>query len=279
MKFLFPILFCLFSFTFCSFAQVLEPLELETVVRVDSSRRLISYSPIREADVMWQRRIWRVVDLREKINQYLYFPLEHSFNRSNLFSLISNGIRSKSLQPYDPFYDDFTRPITHEQALSIGLDTLFYEDHIPTPPYDLVSVIRIDSLDPASIKKFFIKEDWVFDKARSEMTVRILGICPVREIRNEFGEILGEQMMYWIYFPELRHILSQNAIYNKHNKAYSLSYDDAFMKRMFSSYIYKEDNVFNRSISDYNNVGMEAYLESEFLKEKIRNFESDLWEY
>ena len=127
------------------------------------------------------------------------------------------------------------------------------------------------------MKKYLVKEDWIFDKARSVMEVRIIGICPVREVRNPDGSLRGEQMMYWIYFPELRNLLSQYPIYNRFNLAQPISYDDAFIKRMFSSYIYKEDNVFDRKISDYL-AGLDAYLEGESIKEKMRLFESDLWE-
>src|SRR5690606_32034074 len=183
------------------------------------------------------------------------------------------------LRAYDPFYDDFTVPYTAQQALSIGSDTTYYTDYRPYEPYEEYDTFRINTLDYSSIKKFYIKEDWVFDKARSVMEVRILGICPVREVRDQNGEYRGEQPMYWIYFPELRTIIANEEMYNRYNNiANQLTYDDAFMKRMFSSYIYKEDNVYDRKISDYMKNGLEALLESEDIKDKMRNYEHDLWE-
>lgn len=260
-------------------AQVLEPRDQIYDKVTTPTRRITPYTEIREADVMWQRRIWRVMDLREKMNQTFYYPFEVTNGRSNLITIIKNSLEAGELRAYDPFYDDFTVPYTAQQALSIGSDTTYYIDYRPYEPYEEYDTFRINTLDYSSIKKFYIKEDWVFDKARSVMEVRILGICPVREVRDQNGEYRGEQPMYWIYFPELRTIIANEEMYNRYNNiANQLTYDDAFMKRMFSSYIYKEDNVYDRKISDYMKNGLEALLESEDIKDKMRNYEHDLWE-
>lgn len=259
------LLYLLFFVPLLLFGQTLEP------------NTPLVYPKLREADIMWQHRIWRVIDLREKMNQYLYYPFEETNGRISLFGIIRYGVENDLLTTYDPMYDDFSMRLNKQAAISIGTDTVTYEDNYPDPPYDTYTVTRIEHLDNSSVKKYLVKEDWIFDKARSVMEVRIIGICPVREVRNPDGSLRGEQMMYWIYFPELRNLLSQYPIYNRFNLAQPISYDDAFIKRMFSSYIYKEDNVFDRKISDYL-AGLDAYLEGESIKEKMRLFESDLWE-
>ncbi len=261
-------------------AQVLEPRDQLYDKVTTPTRRVMPYADIREADVMWQRRIWRVLDLREKMNQSFYYPFEVTNGRSNLITIIKNGVESGELRAYDPFYDDFTVPYTAQQALNIGADTIFYTDYRPYEPYEEYDTFRYQALDYSAIKKFYIKEDWVFDKARSVMEVRILGICPVREVRDpNTGEWRGEQPMYWIYFPELRLIMANEEIYNRFNNiGQQITYDDAFMKRMFSSFIYKEDNVYDRQIKDYMKDGLEALLENEDIKDRIRNYEHDLWE-
>lgn len=267
-------LFFGFAFSLSLFAQVLQPGEIYST---EHNRTLIPYPKVREADVMWQRRIWRTIDLREKMNQYLYYPFEANNGRLNLFAVIQQAIADGQVQPYDPLYDDFKLSMTKEVALSIGVDTIYYEDYDPNPPYDPIRAQRVEQLNPADITKYYIKEDWFFDKARSVMEVRILGICPVRTVRNQHGEVLGEQMMYWIYFPELRSQLIQHSMYNRYNNAQEITYDDAFTKRLFSSYIHKVDNVYDRRISDYK-VGLDALLESEQIKDDIRLYEHDLWE-
>lgn len=260
-------------------AQVLEPRDQLYDKVTTPTRRIMPYTEIREADVMWERRIWRVIDLREKMNQTFYYPFEVTNGRSNLITIIKNSIEKGELRAYDPFYDDFTVAYTAQQALNIGSDTIFYTDYRPYEPYEEYDTFRYNSLDYSTIKKFYVKEGWVFDKARSVLEVRILGICPVREVRDQNGEFRGEQPMYWVYFPELRTIIANEEIYNRFNNiGQQITYDDAFMKRLFSSYIYKEDNVYDRQIKDYMKNGLEALLENEDIKDRIRNYEHDLWE-
>ncbi|MGZ4049029.1 MAG: type IX secretion system ring subunit PorN/GldN, partial [Bacteroidia bacterium] len=95
---------------------------------------------------------------------------------------------------------------------------------------------------------------------------------------SEEGDVIGVKPLFWIYFPDARPYLAKAAVFNRHNDAERMSYDELFTKRMFSSYVYKESNVYNRSILDYK-TGLDVQLESEDIKENIFNYESDLWHY
>ena len=109
------------------------------------------------------------------------------------------------------------------------------------------------------------------------MDVRIIGICPVVDDYLN-GVFRGYKPLFWVYFPEARPIFAKAEVFNRHNSAKRLTYDDVFWKRMFNSYIYKEENVYDRVITDYA-TGLDALLESERIKTEIFNFEHDLWEY
>ncbi|MCX6295458.1 MAG: gliding motility protein GldN, partial [Bacteroidetes bacterium] len=130
----------------------------------------------------------------------------------------------------------------------------------------------------ANIRQYWIKEDWFFDKQRSVMEARIIGICPLAEKVSETGDVIGVKPLFWIYFPEARPYLAKAAVFNRHNDAERMSYDELFVKRMFASYVYKESNVYNRTISEYK-TGLDALLESESIKEEVFDYESDLWHY
>ncbi|MCF8345030.1 MAG: hypothetical protein K9H13_10385, partial [Bacteroidales bacterium] len=39
-------------------------------------KRPIPYPPLRKADIMWEKIIWRVIDMRQKLNQPFYYPIE-----------------------------------------------------------------------------------------------------------------------------------------------------------------------------------------------------------
>lgn len=280
-KIIIALFVCVLSFMPQTQAQVLEPQDgVYDKVHTDT-RRVVPYTSLREADVMWSRRIWRTIDLREKMNQFFYYPQEPTNGRKNLITIILDAVlKDKTVAAYDPMYDDFKVKYTLAEVAAIGADTIFKTLQRPFPPYDDYDTTIINTLDVTTIKKFMVKEDWFFDKQKSVMEVRIVGICPVRErLDPQTGEFRGYSPMFWIYFPELRRIIANEEIYNRFNNvAQQITYDDVFMKRMFASYIHKEDNVYDRRIEDYLKNGLDALLESEDIKDKIRNFEHDLWE-
>jgi len=178
------------------------------------------------------------------------------------------------------FSDDFNIPYTVDQVRQIGNgdpDTVIIYDS--NPPYDSIGVKVIPrSLDPTTITSFMLKEDWYFDRNRSVMEPRILGIAPRRLIRDpNTDEVRGTQTMYWVYFPELRKVLIHEEVYNPYNFGARITYDDLFMKRQFNSLIIKVDNNYDREIADYTK-GIDALLEAENIKDILFKFEHDVWE-
>ena len=244
------------------------------------TRKVVPYTHLREADVMWATRIWRKLDLREKINHPLYYPTEAIKNRRSLTQVIIEAVREGSLTAYEALDDEFTRTLTKaeiERKLSF-IDTQYLES--PDPPYDLQMTVFEEPFQSSSVKEFRLKEDWFFDRQKSVMDVRIIGIQPVADnIDRTTGEIRGTEPMFWIYFPEARNIFASAEVFNRQNDAERRTMEDIFWKRMFSSYIYKEKNVYDRQISEYMLNGIDQLLEAEKIKEDIFILEHDLWEY
>ena len=244
------------------------------------TRKVIPYTHLREADVMWATRIWRKLDLREKINHPLYYPVEPIKNRRSLTQVILEAVREGSLTAYDPLDDEFTMTLTKaeiERKLSF-IDTQYIEN--PEPPYDLQMTVIEEEFQPKNVKEFRLKEDWFFDRQKSVMEVRIIGIQPVADnVDRNSGEVRGKEPMFWVYFPEARNIFASAEVFNRQNDAERRTLEDIFWKRMFGSYIYKEKNVYDRQISDYMLNGLDQLLEAERIKEEIFILEHDLWEY
>jgi len=135
--------------------------------------------------------------------------------------------------------------------------------------------------DRNQVKKWRLKEEWFFDKQRSVMDVRIIGMAPLKEDRDEVsGQLTGGfSPLFWVYFPEAREILINAEVFNLvKNNAERRTYDDIFWKRMFGSTITKESSVMDRKVNEYM-VGLDALLEAERIKTEIFNMEHDLWEY
>ncbi|MBE0663100.1 MAG: gliding motility protein GldN [Bacteroidales bacterium] len=270
------------SFSTQAFAQILDSPPRDAVYdKIHTPERgPIPYAHIREADVMWMKRIWRVIDMRERMNQPFYYPEYPHNGWRNLITVLMDALKEGSITAYDASSptDEFLVPLTYHEIMRRleRTDTMRYQR--PNPPYEWYDTVVITRFNAMDVKRFRVKEDWVFDKQRSMMEARILGICPVRDSYDERGELRGYEPLFWIYFPEARNVLAKAEVFNRFNSAHRLSYDDVFLKRMFASYIYKEDNVYDRQISDYA-IGLDALLEAERIRNQMFLWETDLWEY
>lgn len=172
--------------------------------------------------------------------------------------------------------DEFLAPMSYWEVVNRQTDTIHRTLQRPYPPYDQYDTIIYSEFDPSTVLQLRIKEDWYFDKQRSQMMVRIIGLCPVI-IKDREGVEVPEPL-FWIHFPEARNVLAKSQIYNRYNDAERRTYDEVFWKRMFSSYIYKESNVYDRRIGEYMK-GIDALFEAERIKNELFNFEQSLWEF
>jgi len=246
-------------------------------------RRVISYVYLREADVMWLKRTWRRIDLRQKINHVMYYPEDPVQGRKSLFAVISEAILNDgTITAYDPgplgTDDMFTMRMTSEDARRalFSVDTSYTEDIESGELVPVVQEVKVESRD---IKWYDIKEEWFFDRQRSVMEARIIGICPMKAKYDEIsGEFRGLQPLFWIYYPEARYVFVKSEIFNRNNDVERRTYEDVFWKRQFGSYVIKESNVYDRSIAEYK-TGLDALLEAEQIKDGIFELEHDLWSF
>jgi gliding motility associated protien GldN len=246
------------------------------------TRRAIPYTHLREADVMWSKRIWRVIDLREKINHPLYYPTTPILDRKSLYDVIKDAaLNDGTITLFDqPALDDeFKYEMTKSEIEKklVKWDTNDVED--PNNPGTYSKAAVKNEISSERIWKYWVKEDWFFDKQRSVLDVRIIGICPLTEKLSETGESTGgDNALFWVYFPEARPLFANQEVYMRHNDAERRTLEDIFWKRMFSSYVRKETNVYDRVISEYKS-GLDALLESERVKTDIFVYEHDLFHF
>jgi len=261
-------------------------------------KKVQQYAPLRQADVMWSRKVWREIDLRQKINHPFYYPENNGIvgaavtgDRKSLIDVIYSAIKEGTITAYgNAVYDDEMRvPMTPQEINSVGGAK---EEKIKVQDWDAIALgadpedawidtTNIVPFNRNTVKKWRLKEEWFFDKQRSVMDVRILAIAPLQEDKDEVnGQLLGTfSPLFWVYFPEARKVLINAEVFNLvKNDAERRTYDDIFWKRMFSSTITKEANVMDRKINEYM-VGLDALLEAERIKTEIFNMEHDLWEY
>ncbi|MEY3598005.1 MAG: gliding motility protein GldN [Bacteroidota bacterium] len=273
------------------FAQAQTALDGAYVPEHNPTRRVVPYPHLRQADVMWKRRIWEQIDLRQKMNYSLYYPVKPIKDRKCLFDLISDGINQGQITAYKPVNamllpdDEFTMPMSPEEVD----DALNFIEIVPLKSVadptqdslDLMGSTVADTiktkLEADKILRYELKEDWIFDKQRSERYVRIIGIAPVAEKKTAAG--VSVEKLFWLYFPECRYLFANADVFNLHNTSQPITFDDLFQKRMFSAFVVKEENVYDRRIEEYYRDPMKAILESERIKEDLFLFEHDLWHY
>jgi gliding motility associated protien GldN len=263
-------------------AQLQTVLDGAYVKEHNPTRKVIPYPHLRQADVMWTRRVWEVIDLKQKMNHSLYYPLDELQDRQSLWQVIFKALTEEgSLTAYDlgPTLDDeFNFALTGTQVDSmLNREVTSYVPDLETgEPKPVTSIIKIGSQDIVAYK---LKEDWIFDKQRSERYVRIIGLAPMYLNKSlETGEVKGIKELFWLYFPECRYVFANYDVFNLHNDSQRMSFDDLFQKRMFSAYMIKEENVYDREIQDYAK-GIDALLESERIKNDMFLMEHDLWNY
>lgn len=274
---IFSVLFILIAF----FSQKAEAQEKWIYEKQIGQRAPAPYQAVREADVMWAKKIWRLVDLREKMNHPLYYPTTPQGDWHSLIDVILGEIKSGTVNAYDAAEgDDMTVVITQadiDTKFGATVDTIEVEDPNNPGIYSL-EIVKTEA-SSSEVKQYIVQEVWYFDTKLSSLQVRIVGLCPIRISYNSDLESYQKRKLFWIYYPDFRTTFANHESYNRNNDAHRISYDDTFLQRRFASFILAESNVYdNRDVTEYE-TGRGALLESEKIKEAIFNMEQDLWEY
>jgi len=280
----------------------------------------LSYGYIDDRDVLMGKTVWEIIDLNEKINFPLYFPVDTAnigAERRSLYDILTKAIKKgritevytdsyfntkKSMKDIEgslsrvdttdagrelinQYPDDYkTRVVKKKVVTGTGKKKVVtYVDETvgPTRTVPAEYILRQD-LTAADVSQYKIKGYWYFDKRESELKYRLLGICPVTPdvytVNNEEKDFVE---LFWVFFPNAREVLNEAKSFNDKNSALPISFDQILNSRHFNSVIYKEENMYgDREIKDYiKDNAQSQLLESERVKEKIRDFEQDMWTY
>jgi gliding motility associated protien GldN len=252
-------------------------------------RTPLAYENIREDDAWYRERVWREIDIREKMNLPFRYKADEDNGNQRFIIILLNAIRTGEVSAFDPTVDDrFTTPMTVEkigEMIAGKCDTTSIPDYAkdPTGSKGLMKDTMVCAeFNPDDITKFRIKEEWVFDKESSRMYARILGIAPLKTyVDQNTGIVLGESPLFWVYYPDLRPTLAKFEVYNGKNFGARMSWEELFESRFFASYIVKStiENPYDLYIKGYIKDDILRLLEGDNVKEKIFNFEQDLWSY
>jgi gliding motility associated protien GldN len=245
-------------------------------------RTPLPYEHLRWDDALFAEKVWREIDLREKINQVFRYEAQDD-NGSQIFvDMLLKAVNSGEITAFSD--DRFSTPMALNEIsdLTVGSADTVARTAIDDPSKVIEYVVTKASFDPKSVVKIRIKEEWVFDREASRMFVRILGIAPLKTVYLPNGQERGTTAMFWVYYPDLRPMLAKYEVYNPKNMGMGrMTWEELFESRMFSSYVVKStlDNPGNKVIRSYVKDPILALLEGDNIKERIFNYEQDLWSY
>lgn len=281
-----------------------DPLKLDTVKRsrrpdgaiTDKNplreRTPLAYEHIREDDAVFRQRVWREIDVREKVNQAFRYKADEDNGNQRFINILLAAIKKGDITAFSAGItgedDRFTTPMTLKEIGEALVGKCKTEqipdwDKDPTGQKGITKdTLSCPEFNPDEIVKYMVKEEWVFDKESSRMYVRILGLAPIKAtVDANTNVVLGEGPVFWVYYPDLRPTLSSHEVYNGKNFGARMSWEELFESRFFSSSIVKSsiENPYDQYIRQYINDPILRLLEGEGMKEKIFSYEQDLWSY
>lgn len=281
-------------------AKTPDEIGKKTIEQQESDNdRPMPYGYVDDRDVLLGRKVWEVIDLDQRINFPMYFPIEDNIgnDRRSLFSVLISAIKDgKITAVYDDSYfttkktsDDIQSVFFFKEINDYGISVLNQnqgktEEQLRESGLLTDEHYSTSEVTGADVYKYKIVGYWYFDARQSELKYRLLGICPMAvdalsKLRQ--GAESEPIELFWVYFPAARDVLHEAKAFNERNSAMSITFDHLLNSRRFSATIVKEENVYgDRLIEEYmrENAQMQL-LESERIKEKIRNFEQDMWNY
>jgi gliding motility associated protien GldN len=251
-------------------------------------RTPLTYEHIREDDAVYRQRVWEEIDVHEKMNLPFVYKAKEDNGDQRLIYILLNAIKAGQITAFDPNMDDrFTTPMTFGDIAGrvVAAPHTIQVPDLKNDPDGSKGLMRDtiiqEEFNPDDIERYQVKEEWVFDKESSRLHVRIIGIAPEKTIKNPDGSFLTVMPIFWVYYPDCRPLLAKYEAYNGKNFGARMSWEELFESRMFSGHVIKStiDNPGDNYIANYIKDPILRLLEGDNVKEKIFNYEQDLWSY
>ena len=263
--------------------QIGKKTEAEQVADNDKP---MPYGYVHDRDILMGKRTWEIIDLDERVNFPLYFPIEANLgpDRKPLYKVLIDAMKDGRItEIYDSSYFTEKKSLKDIEASLVFIDTTDagreYYNAGESIPEEYIVKTQIEAFHVDAYK---VVGYWYFDKRQGELKYRMLGICPVvPDVFTMNNDVKDYIELFWVYFPSARDVLHEAKAFNDRNSAMPFTFDHLLNARRFTGVIYLEENVYgDRLIKDYmkENAQMQL-LESERVKEKIRDFEQDMWNY
>jgi gliding motility associated protien GldN len=269
-------------------AKIPEEIGIKSAAQLISDNdKPLEYGYVDDRDILMGKTVWEIIDLSERINFPLYFPIDTTNigpDRRSLYDVLTKAIKNGEItEVYSDSYFNTKKSYKDIQSSLTRIDTTDAgkEQINAGLPISPEFILKRD-ITAQDVTQYKIKGYWYFDSRQSELKYRLLGICPVTpDVYTLNSDDKDYIELFWVFFPSARNVLHDAKAFNNKNSAMPISFDQILNSRHFNSTIYQEENVYgDRSIVSYmKDNAQKQLLESERVKEKIRNFEEDMWNY
>ncbi len=257
----------------------------ESQIQLDNDKPL-PYGYVDSRDVLWGKNTWEIVDLDERVNFPLYYPVDTNnigSDRRSLYDVLVKNVKEGKLDIYADSYfnqkielNDIAAAMSRVDTTDLGIEQINAGYEVDEQYID-----RRD-ISAADIEQYWIRGYWYFDKRQGELKYRLIGLAPVAPDVNFIDDEDPVMVpLFWVWYPTAREVLHEAKVFNPQNSAQPISFDHILNSRRFNGVIYQVDNIQgDRQVKEYiaDNAMMQL-LESQRIKEQIRNFEIDMWNY
>ncbi len=269
-------------------AKIPQEIGIKSAAQLNADNdKPLEYGYVDDRDVLMGKTVWEIIDLSERINFPLYFPIDTAnigSDRRSLYDVLTRAIKSGEITEVytDSYFNtkksfkDIKASLTRIDTTDVGREQINAGKKV-SPEY----IIQQD-LTSQDVTQYKIKGYWYFDKRQSELKYRLLGICPVTpDVYTMNSDEKDYIELFWVFFPASRDVLHEYKAFNEKNSAMPISFDQILNSRRFNAVIYQEENVYgDRVITSYmKDNAQNQLLEAERIKDKIRDFEEDMWNY
>ena len=229
-----------------------------------------------DEDVVWRRDIYRELNLTDDANAALYYPVEPTDGKMNLFTYIFKLMFTGRVPVYQYRMDgneDFSAANRLTPKAFVDNYHIYYEKTDN-------GKVHIDDSDipSAEVKAYYVKETSYYDQKTASFHTKVLALCPIMTRNDDFGDVGNKYPLFWVKYDDLAPFLAKQQLMTSNvNNAAVMSAEDYFTKNLYQGKIYKTNNMQGNTLAQYCPSDSAMAKEQKRIEAELAAFEKNIW--